>query len=903
MLRTYFLQNKDWFANSDHPFSHFGDMDSEIAELRTMTKVTRLRKEIECREEGAWMVVKDIPDKSAPSGSRKVTAYGRTRRSVTRSVSSNADFDSPFPQHTSLEPLVQHPPEEDDEQKDSEPSAVEITEVFEEPLRVNIPTNIPQSNEKTNRKKTSVVTLGKGNLVLIDHEDESNFHVTGISKGKVADVVSTLEKSYEKKPKKVGFCKTEVHFAPDSGKINIVETDEKPPPTQVYRKKKRSRGVRSKQNSCLPKHYFGEIPDLGDDSNLSNESDREDSRLPLTYTHSNEAFPQVKQIFPTFEKTIKSENKDTKYRFSSPEKNDSDLEVDKFHLDEKDFFKKIKQPPFRDRFLKETEHLGEKMSSGFISEKLKKPTAILGDSHRITLNGHSSSHDPSDIYSKESYSNYSLNNIREDIDKKDFTPSEPELKYTEVFKIPIKIESDEESPKKTQDFKSLPDTSSIKHSEEPVKSDYGLLHRKKLSVDDKFYDLTQNVSKIPIDQDMKAEVAFIGSISPKLKSLIQNSVEHEFQLRQKQILQKRALEKKSIDSTKIKSTINISLSPAEHEKEEKSVVQKEVKLKAAKSVTQVQLGSDEKKHEFQLKREQITKNVFSEPTYNEGKFPPKEMPYLLKEEPVPAPREKSPSKQNLDATPKQPPKPKPRTIISTDSDRNRAGKVSSRHSVKSDTSSISRRVRSRENLLRSKDSERAHSRTAVSKEEGKARKTSNIGPSSIERPPKASTPARKTGRSEPLRSFEKVSNGWVGHCVVPNKHHSTSPNITLTTKVKTLAQQSTHHLSGVRKSTQSSTLKSSHSSRSEIGRGTKQFSLSKEHLSSAKLVRELSPRKSTKTKCEVKSARSKTVCSKEGSYRRARRDSSDSLAQADEEVRAYMFNTRTKVCVERLMYC
>lgn len=36
------------------------------------------------------------------------------------------------------------------------------------------------------------------------------------------------------------FCKTEIHFAPDSGKVNIVETNTKPPPTNNFRRRRRS---------------------------------------------------------------------------------------------------------------------------------------------------------------------------------------------------------------------------------------------------------------------------------------------------------------------------------------------------------------------------------------------------------------------------------------------------------------------------------------------------------------------------------------------------------------------------------------------------------------------------------------------------------------------------------------
>lgn len=40
--------------------------------------------------------------------------------------------------------------------------------------------------------------------------------------------------------KRVEFCKTEVHFATESGRVNIVETDTKPPPTQNFRRRRRN---------------------------------------------------------------------------------------------------------------------------------------------------------------------------------------------------------------------------------------------------------------------------------------------------------------------------------------------------------------------------------------------------------------------------------------------------------------------------------------------------------------------------------------------------------------------------------------------------------------------------------------------------------------------------------------
>lgn len=42
--------------------------------------------------------------------------------------------------------------------------------------------------------------------------------------------------------KKVEFCKTEIHFAADSGRVKIVETDGKPPPTSNFRRRRRTSG-------------------------------------------------------------------------------------------------------------------------------------------------------------------------------------------------------------------------------------------------------------------------------------------------------------------------------------------------------------------------------------------------------------------------------------------------------------------------------------------------------------------------------------------------------------------------------------------------------------------------------------------------------------------------------------
>ncbi|XP_060527622.1 uncharacterized protein LOC132702829 isoform X3 [Cylas formicarius] len=67
-----------------------------------------------------------------------------------------------------------------------------------------------------------------------------------------------------RKPKKVEFCKTEIHFAADTGKVNIVETDEKPPPTHNFRRRRRNSGTNFNPDfnkNGLPVLHFGDSTD------------------------------------------------------------------------------------------------------------------------------------------------------------------------------------------------------------------------------------------------------------------------------------------------------------------------------------------------------------------------------------------------------------------------------------------------------------------------------------------------------------------------------------------------------------------------------------------------------------------------------------------------------------------
>ncbi|XP_059054280.1 homeobox protein 2-like isoform X2 [Achroia grisella] len=95
-------------------------------------------------------------------------------------------------------------------------------------------------------------------------------NITLQSSGKVSITVPiTIEKEDnvssnddgERKVKRVEFCKTELHFAAESGKVNIIATDEKPPPSNDFRKR-RSAFVPIKSTFEKPITLFGEKPDV-----------------------------------------------------------------------------------------------------------------------------------------------------------------------------------------------------------------------------------------------------------------------------------------------------------------------------------------------------------------------------------------------------------------------------------------------------------------------------------------------------------------------------------------------------------------------------------------------------------------------------------------------------------------
>ncbi|XP_072156874.1 uncharacterized protein [Bemisia tabaci] len=62
----------------------------------------------------------------------------------------------------------------------------------------------------------------------------------------------------DKKQRKVEFSKTEIHFAAEPGKLNIVETDGKPPPTNIYRRRRRHSRDHTDRKTSVAEIRFGD---------------------------------------------------------------------------------------------------------------------------------------------------------------------------------------------------------------------------------------------------------------------------------------------------------------------------------------------------------------------------------------------------------------------------------------------------------------------------------------------------------------------------------------------------------------------------------------------------------------------------------------------------------------------
>lgn len=130
-----------------------------------------------------------------------------------------------------------------------------------------------------------------------DNLDKPPIIFHGKEDGKKIDADTTNPK----KNKKVEFCKTEVHFAAESGKFNIVETDGKPPPNDIFRKRRRSTGSTnfSKELNSLPETKFGdstlEKNMLTTSENVNSISEKIEAELNELSRIVIEALPQSKK--------------------------------------------------------------------------------------------------------------------------------------------------------------------------------------------------------------------------------------------------------------------------------------------------------------------------------------------------------------------------------------------------------------------------------------------------------------------------------------------------------------------------------------------------------------------------------------------------------------------------------
>ncbi|XP_030561381.1 mucin-5AC isoform X3 [Drosophila novamexicana] len=113
-----------------------------------------------------------------------------------------------------------------------------------------------------------------------DIRKTSQVHVNGdsINGSNGNNSASQLQRSSAQK--RVEFCKTEVHFAAESGRVNIVETDGKPPPTQNFRRRRRTASgplqslVKSASvtSSSISSSSNSNVTHFGDDPTIRNKT-------------------------------------------------------------------------------------------------------------------------------------------------------------------------------------------------------------------------------------------------------------------------------------------------------------------------------------------------------------------------------------------------------------------------------------------------------------------------------------------------------------------------------------------------------------------------------------------------------------------------------------------------------
>ncbi|KAG5891382.1 hypothetical protein JTB14_020111 [Gonioctena quinquepunctata] len=114
-------------------------------------------------------------------------------------------------------------------------------------------------NDSDKEIKRHSIAVDESKYVTNNNNDSNKYRRTSLA---LNDQFSRPDDddSNTRRTKKVEFCKTEVHFAAESGKVNIVATDEKPPPTQNFRRRRRNSGptVEDFNKNGLPVLHFGD---------------------------------------------------------------------------------------------------------------------------------------------------------------------------------------------------------------------------------------------------------------------------------------------------------------------------------------------------------------------------------------------------------------------------------------------------------------------------------------------------------------------------------------------------------------------------------------------------------------------------------------------------------------------
>lgn len=94
-------------------------------------------------------------------------------------------------------------------------------------------------NRQINAQKSTDLKINKENISAPYHSNVSLQATGKVSISLTKDPIKIYNNDDDtRRTKRVEFCKTELHFAAESGKVNIIATDEKPPPSNDFRKRR-----------------------------------------------------------------------------------------------------------------------------------------------------------------------------------------------------------------------------------------------------------------------------------------------------------------------------------------------------------------------------------------------------------------------------------------------------------------------------------------------------------------------------------------------------------------------------------------------------------------------------------------------------------------------------------------